>query len=817
MEINELVSMMTLEEKARLLGGSDMWHTEAVERLGIPRIAMSDGPHGLRKQEGSGDNLDLGDSIRAVCFPSAAGLASSFNRDMLRRFGETLGNECRAEHVDILLGPAINIKRSPLCGRNFEYMTEDPYLAGELGTAYVKGVQSKGVGVSVKHFAANNQEKRRMTVSAVVDERTLREIYLYAFEQIVKNAAPDTLMCSYNKINGVYSSENLKLLTYILRDEWGFNGFVMSDWGAVSDRAAGVMAGLDLEMPSSNGVNKRKILEAVESGRLEEEYVDAAAANLLRAIDRYTGFLSGNGSRDNGPEPIFDRVEDHKMARRFARESMVLLKNEGALPLSKERSILFIGEFAKKPRIQGGGSSHINPTRVISAYEAVSRHTRVDYAKGFCAKGDKIEEELISEAVAKAARAEVAVIFAGLPDSFESEGYDREHMRLPQCQNRLIREVAKVQPNTVVVLHNGSPVTMPWEGQVNAILEAYLGGEACGEAVIDILFGVVNPSGKLAETFPLSVKDTPSYDNFPGGQLTVEYRESIFVGYRYYDRINANVLFPFGHGLSYTSFEYSDLEVEADGDSARVSFTVKNTGKYAGAEIAQIYVGRTGSRVFRAPKELKGFEKVFLQPGEEKRLTAVLDRRAFSHYSVGAGQWCVEPGTFQIMVGASSRDIRLRGEAELNTDDEDIRLIAADELPTYFFGDPSAVPDAEFERLLMAPVPDSYIRFGERFTLNNSLEDARDSKWGSRLMTLIRGIFAGRSLLGKDDMLLAAITEMPIHSLICMSGGLVDEEMGEAIINILNDNEAGRSFRLLAAKAAKLAGGRIRAHRDSCK
>lgn len=810
MTVKELVQQMTLQEKAKILGGADAWHTAAIERLGIPAITVSDGPHGLRKVDNSKDMADMSKSRQAVCFPSGAGIAASFNRKLIYHMGEVLGKECLAEDVNIILGPAINIKRSPLCGRNFEYLSEDPYLAGEMAASYIQGVQSQGVGVSLKHFAVNNQEKRRMTVSAVIDERTLREIYLTAFEKAVKAAHPDTLMCSYNRINGVYSSENSWLLTKVLRNEWGFEGFVMSDWGAVCDRAKGVEAGLDLEMPSSNGIGEENIILAVEDGRLEEKYIDVAVEHVLNAVNKYTHFLEGEPQTDKA-KPEFDYVADHKEARKIARESMVLLKNDGALPLDKNENIVFIGEFAKHPRYQGGGSSHINPTRVISALSASTRHTLVDYARGFDCTKDIVDDALIKEAVRKAENADVAVIFAGLPDSFESEGFDRTHMRLPQCQNRLIREVTKVQPNTVVVLHNGSPVTMPWIGSVNAVLEAYLGGEATGEAVVDLLFGVANPSGKLAETFPISIKDTPCYDYFPGNRLTVEHREGLYVGYRYYDKVDMSVAFPFGHGLSYTSFVYDNLNIEADDRQATVSFTVKNSGKRAGAEVAQLYVGKSTGKVFRPVRELKGFEKLYLEPGEEQRVEIRLDERAFAYYCTGAKKWCVEPGTYTVSVGSSSRDIRLHGEISFTHESDEIWQYSDEELATYYYGDPSSVSDLEFEKLLCGPIPEAERRPGERYDMNSTLEDVRDSKWGGRIMKLFDAIAASKAAVTGSDsgMIIASIKEMPFHSLTAMSGGIMNIDMAEAIIGLLNGENVGANLKLLGLGGADAISAKI--------
>ncbi|WP_172200743.1 beta-glucosidase family protein [Saccharibacillus qingshengii] len=667
-DIQHLISQMTLEEKASLCSGKDFWHTQGIERLGIPSVMVTDGPHGLRKQAEDADHLGLNDSAPATCFPSAAGIASSWDRDLIRGMGEALGEECQAENVAVLLGPGANIKRSPLCGRNFEYFSEDPYLSSEIAASHIKGVQSRGVGTSLKHFAVNNQEHRRMSVDAVVDERTLREIYLASFEGAVKKGQPWTVMSSYNRVNGTYASEHDELLNKILKEEWGLEGFVMSDWGAVNERAEGLAAGLELEMPSSGGIGAKKITDAVQDGSLPESKLNAAVERILRVVLRSAAEKVENAS--------YDREEHHALARKVARESMVLLKNEeGILPLKRSGTIAVIGELAKRPRYQGGGSSHIIPTKLDKIYDefaAAAGEAQVSYARGYSLKKDDTDEALIAEAAKLAIESDVAVLFAGLPDAYESEGYDRTHLRLPGNQLRLIEELSKVQPNLVVVLSNGSPVEMPWLGSVKGLLEAYLGGQALGGAIADLLFGAVSPSGKLAETFPVRLEDTPAFLNFPGTGDRVEYREGIYVGYRYYDKKRIEPLFPFGFGLSYTTFDYSDLRLGAARASAdeglEVSVKVTNTGSIAGKEVVQLYVRDAESTVDRPERELKGFEKVELQPGETATVSFALDRRAFAYYDVEAAAWRVESGVFELGVGSSSREIRLTAEVDIEGD-----------------------------------------------------------------------------------------------------------------------------------------------------
>jgi beta-glucosidase len=658
-KIKELVAELTLEEKASLCSGNDFWRTKAVERLNIPSVMVSDGPHGLRKQDDAADNLGINDSIKAVAFPAGCASAASFNRELIESVGETLGEECQAEGVATLLGPGVCIKRSPLCGRNFEYFSEDPYVASETATAFINGVQSKKVGTSIKHFLANSQEHRRMSSSSEIDERTLREIYLASFEGAVKNAKPYTIMCSYNRINGLYSAGNKKFLTDILRDEWGYEGVVVSDWGAVDRRVEDLKAGLDLEMPASHGENDKLIVEAVKNGSLPEEILDRSVERILNWV------FKCDENKENRRE--WNRLEDHKKAIEAAKETIVLLKNDSVLPLKEGEEVAFIGKYAKTPRYQGGGSSHINSMYVTGAldYAAESVIKGITYSKGFDDKTDEIDEKMIAEAVEAAKKAKKAVIFAGLPDSYESEGFDRRHMRMPEAQNRLISAVAAVQPDTIVVLHNGSPIEMPWINEVKAVVECYLSGEGVGAATVEILYGRVNPSAKLAETFPRKLSDNPSYLYYFGEGDKVEYKEGVFVGYRYYDKKEMDVLFPFGHGLSYTSFEYSNLTLSADEikdtDTLTVNVDIKNVGNLAGKEVVQLYVGaKDGEFVLRPVKELRGYEKVELQPGETKTVTFKLSKRAFAYYDTEISDWYVETGSYEILIGKSSRDIQCK-------------------------------------------------------------------------------------------------------------------------------------------------------------
>jgi beta-glucosidase len=672
LDIPALLAALTLEEKVSLLDGHDFWRTEPIERLGIPKVMVADGPHGLRKQPEGGDHLGLRGSVPATCFPPAAGLASTWDVDLVEQVGVALGRECRAHGVAVLLGPGVNMKRSPLCGRNFEYFSEDPALAGALAVAMVRGVQSQGVGTSVKHYAANNQETERMTVSAEVDERTLREIYLPAFEQAVVESAPWTLMSSYNRINGVYASESHWLLTQVLRDDWGFDGLVMSDWGGTARRDVGLVAGLDLEMPSSSGSGARILLDALEAGTILEADVDRAAARVLQLVDR--------GIRGAAGEVTVDADEHHALARAAAAASIVLLKNDtGLLPLARSGgAVAVIGEFARTPRFQGAGSSQVNPTRLDSALDAlietlgVSREVR--FAAGYEIENEESDPALIADAVAAATAADVVVLFLGLPPLYESEGYDRTHIDLPAPQVALLHAVADANPNVVVVLSNGSVVSVvPWQHRAPSVLEGWLLGQAGGSAIADVLLGDVSPSGRLAETMPVRLEDTPTIGNWPGEHGVVRYGEGLLIGYRWYDTRAVDVAYPFGHGLSYTTFDYADLalEVLTDGDDpqVRVTLTVTNSGQRDGIETVQVYVSDPQCSVFRPAQELRAFTRVALAAGESRTVTLDLGMRAFAYWHQTAQRWAVEGGVFEVRVGASSRDIRLTGSVTMTGHD----------------------------------------------------------------------------------------------------------------------------------------------------
>jgi beta-glucosidase len=794
-EAAALVAQMTLEEKAGLCSGKDFWHLKPVARLGLPSVMVTDGPHGLRKQDAEADHAGLNASVPATCFPTASALASSWDRELLQEIGVALGEECVAERVAVLLGPGMNIKRHPLCGRNFEYFSEDPLLCGELAAALIDGVQSQGVGTSVKHFAVNNQEHGRMFVDAIVDERALREIYLRGFEIAVRKSQPWTVMCAYNRLNGTYCSEHAWLLDSVLRDEWGFEGLVVSDWGAANERVRGVAAGLDLEMPASGGINDARVVAAVRSGDLPEAVLEKTATR--------NASLALLGAELEGRPRETDHDAHHALARRAAAESAVLLKNDaGALPLGRSDSIAVIGAFAKRPRYQGAGSSQVRPTRLDCAWdamEAVADDGGLTFAAGYDARRSEPDQALIDEAVAAARSAEVAVVFAGLPGIYESEGFDRAHMHLPDQHNRLIEAVCDANPRTVVVLSNGAPVDMRWVDRPAAVLEAYLGGQAGGAAVADLLFGVANPSGKLAETFPLRGADVSSDPWFPGSDRQVQYREGLYVGYRYYDTFERAVLFPFGHGLSYTRFDYGaialdDLRYE-QGGTLEVSVEVTNVGDRAGAETVQLYVAALTSGAYRPFHELKGFAKTRLEPGETGRVTFTLDDGAFALYDPPARSWIVEAGEYELRVGASSRDVRQTRRVTVVS--EQTLSPATEAVTGPGQGDASlSVADSTFAGMLGRPVPDPEpVR---PFHLNSSVNEIAQSWLGRRVKARVVAGFQQRMGARSSDETVQKMFEemannMPLRALPLFSRGAITFAQLEMLVALLN----GRPLRAL--------------------
>lgn len=650
-QAEKLLHSLTLKEKCSLLSGATFWETAEIKRLKLPSVWMADGPHGLRKQLGKNDRSGIGESVPATCFPPACTLAATWSPDLARQMGAAIGEECQQNGVSLLLGPGINLKRSPLCGRNFEYYAEDPYLTGEMASGFIKGLQSQGVGACVKHFAVNNQEDHRMRVDSVVDDRALHELYLSAFERVVKEAKPWAVMCSYNRLFGTYCSENHWLLTTLLRDRWGFGGLTVTDWGACNDRVKGLKAGMELEMPTSSGLNTKKLLRAVQKGELSVSTIDAAALSVLRFVCK--------GVENRRPETTFSKTGHHALAREIAAEGTVLLKNEDAiLPLKKGQKVAIVGALAQSPRYQGAGSSAINPTKLVSSLEAFeTKGISYPFAQGYRLDSDEADGHLEREALALAKEAEVTVVFAGLPALFEAESFDRRDLSLPENQNALISKLSAVTKNIVVVLSLGAPVTMPWIQSVKGVLCGYLGGQAGGEALAELLLGEKCPLGKLPETFPLALEDTPCFETFGAGPYVAEYRESVFVGYRYYEAAQKKVLFPFGHGLSYTTFACKLLACERQGNEIAAKVLVRNVGERAGAEVVQLYVGSHVESYFHPDKELRRFEKVYLEPGCEKEIDFTVGAQDLAHFSGAANAFVTEPGRYSLYFGTSSADI----------------------------------------------------------------------------------------------------------------------------------------------------------------
>ena len=772
MQYEEIISKLTLAEKCGILSGKDVWHTREVPGAQIPSIMLSDGPSGLRKQEGEGDHLGLNASVKATCFPSAATVANSWDLELAEKVGEALGREAAAKEVGVLLGPGLNVKRSPLCGRNFEYFSEDPYLAGKMAAAYIRGIQSMGISACPKHFAANAQEMHRMANDSVVDERTLRELYLTNFEIAIREGQPKTLMTSYNAVNGTYAHENQHLLSDILRGEWGYRGTVVSDWGGCNDFVESVRAGANLEMPGTGDDSPTQLYQAVKDGRITEAEIDARVDELLALVLDVS----------LAEKPEADLEAQHLIALEAAEKSIVLLKNEGnILPLKREMKIALIGDFAEVPRYQGAGSSLVNSYKVSVTTRLIQEAfpDAENFMPGFT-REDKWDEAMAAAAVKIAGEADIALLYLGLPEVFESEGLDRPHMRIPDNQIRLLEAVEKANPNTVVVFSGGSAVEMPWLSHCRALVWAGLGGQASAEAVLKVLTGEVNPGGKLTETFPMTYEDLPVSHYYPGAQKTSEYRENLFVGYRYTETADCPVTFPFGHGLSYTTFTYDNLKADRD----EVTFEITNAGTVDGDEVAQVYVAFPDSKIMRPARELKGFARVSLKAGETRQVTVRLDDKAFRYFNVGTNSWEIESGTYEILVGASVRDIRLKAAVEIQGTDAEIPETAKADFLTV--GELSGVPDAAFSALIGRDIPES--SYGETFSINDPLDQLGRAKNPiARLVFRVMDSRRKKSLAaGKPDLNILFMFNMPFRGTAKMTGGMITMKMADAIVFMVN-------------------------------
>ncbi len=769
-KIEQMLQQLTLQEKAALCSGSSFWYTKGVPRLKLEPVMLTDGPHGLRKQAGSADHLGLNNSVPATCFPAACTTACSFDPAMMEEMGRALAEECLQENVAVLLGPGVNIKRNPLCGRNFEYFSEDPYLAGKMAAGLIRGVESEGIGTSLKHFAVNNQEEKRLVINAVVDERALREIYLTPFEIAIKESNPSTVMCSYNRINGEYSSENSWLLQSVLREEWGFEGLVVSDWGAVNDRVKGISAGMDLEMPFVTDENDEAIVKAVQEGRLPMQTLDQAAGRILSLLIK--------GKQAKQCSVPYNKQAHHELAQKIAARSAVLLKNEDSLlPLSPRTKLALLGAFAQHPRYQGAGSSRIDPLQLDTLCTVFSkRGINYTYAPGYALDTDEAVPALIEKAKTVAAAAETALVCIGLPDAYESEGFDRDHMKLPPSHVALLKAVHEVNPNTVVLLFGGSVIQMPWLNYAKALLMMYLGGQAGAGAAAQLLFGDVCPSGKLAETFPLQLQDTPSFHYFPGDENNVEYRESLLVGYRYYDLAHKEVLFPFGFGLSYTQFSYGELTLTHTSERIIASISIKNIGAVSGSEIVQFYVGQCEPSIFRPLRELKGFVRIELTSGEEKNVTVCLDMRAFACYDVAEQAWKVPSGKYQICAAASSRDLRSIAYIEL-----DGIPMKGSNLPAYTTpkSNKSPVfPDSQFYALFPQTISNITTSHQPVFDRNTTFTQAMNTRAGALLLQHFKTPGQDTEKSGPAEetsarMMQRILADMPLRGLAMLSSGLL--------------------------------------------
>ena len=784
-EAKALVAQMTLAEKASLCSGLNFWYLKGIQRLGLPEIMVTDGPHGLRKQESGAESVGLNASVPSTCFPTASATACSFDRQLMREIGKAIAEECRQDNVAVLLGPGINIKRSPLCGRNFEYFSEDPLLSGEIAAAFIEGVQSQNVGVSLKHFAANNQETRRMTCESVMDERTLREIYLKGFEIAVKKAKPWTVMCSYNKLLGEFASQNERLLTGILRKEWGFDGVVISDWGATVDRVPGLKAGLDVEMPHVDNVHDTEIVKAVENGDLPIDRLNNAAENVTELTLK---------SMERKPYK-YEQTSHHTLARSAAAQSAVLLKNEGnLLPGKTGAKAAVLGAFAKQPRYQGTGSSKILPYKLDNAFNELSAMgLKADYADGYPLNTDNVNESMIAEACNIAKDKEIVYLFAGLPDRYEAEGFDRDTLQLPENHVKLIEAVSKVNDHLVVILFGGAPMELPWAEKAQAIITHVPGRSGVRWSLRGPAPGQGRPqAGNWLSPGQLRLEDNPSYGNFPGYPMTVEYREGLFVGYRYYDSAKKPVRYPFGYGLSYTQFEYSNLELSTNKLDASDQFTitcqVSNTGTVTGKEIVQLYVSHLNSVLMRAEQELKGFDKVTLEPGESCEVKFTLAAKDLGFYYTKTSDWQVENGEYEIRVGASSRDIRLKSTLEIEGNQSNLLPDMHSLTPGYFnLENGINIPDAEFVTLLGRPIPPRTRTKGIPHSVNSTISDIQE-KWVGRL--LLKYVQKQIDAMSKDNADLKIMAEkmlmdMPLRFLTTMGGGMTNAQMN-GLIELLN-------------------------------
>ncbi|WP_066051116.1 beta-glucosidase [Robertmurraya korlensis] len=781
MKYKDLIEKMTLEEKASLMSGKDFWQTQDIKRLGINNMFLADGPHGIRKQAAAADHLGLNASIPATCFPTAATVANSWNVELGEQMGEYLGEEAVAQGVHVLLGPGINMKRNPLAGRNFEYFSEDPFLAGKLAAGMIKGIQSHGISACVKHFAVNNQEERRMAIDTIVDERTLREIYLTAFEIAIKEGKTKTVMSAYNMLNGTYTNENIHLMRDILRNEWKYDGVVVTDWGGSNDRVAGLVAGNELEMPTTAGETNEEIIEAIKTGKIKEEVLDENVDRLLDLI-----FTTDKALKESQKE--INQEKHHRMAQTVAEESIVLLKNEEQiLPIKKGTKVAIIGDFAKEARYQGAGSSIVNPTKLDSTLDGIKEceFVSIGFEPGFDRYGKKSQKK-IDQACALAKNADVVLLYIGLDEVTEAEGLDRQSMEIPENQIELLTALQKVNPNIVAILSSGAAVEMPWIGKVKGLVHGYLSGQAGAKAILRVLSGDVNPSGKLAESYPIHYEDTPSCYQFPGKEVSVEYREGPYIGYRYYDTANVAVLFPFGFGLSYTTFEYADIQVAKEG----VTFTLTNTGGRAGSEVTQLYVGCKSTNIFRPKKELKGFTKVFLLPGETKTVTIPFDDKTFRYFNIKTNSWEIEAADYELMIGASIADIRLKDVIAIEGTGAPLPY-DQNELPSYYSGKANHVSQEEFEQLLGRKVPESKWDRTKALGYNDTIAQCQYAKSGFARFIFKTINFSHWFLkkIGKRstaNLIMMSIYHMPFRGVARMTGGVINMPMLDGILMIMN-------------------------------